>query len=526
MLNGRIPAVRQQTLISLGMFVVGIWLAWQIGGKIAGGDWHTLELAGLGAAACGVIVAILQNWRVGFYLFLAWLLFEDLARKYMGNATALFFGKDILAALIYVSLLAAIRRHREKTFRPPFLLPLAIFVWLGTMQIFNPNSPHVLYGLLGFKVDFFYVPLIWVGYALIRNDEDLRKFLVVNAVVAAAIGSVGIIQAIVGNSFLNPSVLAPELELLGNLDKVTPSGQAFNLPDSVFVSSGRFGAYLILAFILLAGASGYLVLHSRRGRKIVFLATGIVVTAALFSGSRGTVVHVASSALILAVGFLWGAPWRWQQAHRLVKVIRRTFIVSALALAATCLIFPEEAGSRIAFYTETLLPSSSSYELTTRGWDYPLQNLMLAFTNPNWVLGNGMGVASLGRQYVAKLLKHPMPEEWVEEGFGVLIVELGIVAPFLWILWAGALVYSSWKVVLRLRGTRLFPVAFAICWYGFLLLFPMTWGGLSLYQNFVNNAYLWLLIGILFRLPGVLQATPVAAVGASPEVLRSNLEFR
>jgi hypothetical protein len=515
MLNGRITAVRQQTLIGIGTFVVGIWLAWKIGGKIAGGDWQTLELAGLGIAGCGAAMAILRNWRVGFYFFLTWLLFEDLARKYMGNGLALFFGKDILAALTYVSLYAAILKGREKAFRPSFLLPLALFVWLGAMQIFNPNSPHILYGLLGFKVYFFYIPLIWVGYALIRNDEDLRKLLVANAAIAAVIGGVGIIQAIVGNSFLNPPVLAPDLQELGNLDKITPgSGLVFNLPDSVFVSTGRFGAYLIVAFIFLIGAAGYLVLHVRRGRKIVFLAIGAVVAASFLSGARGTVVHVTSSALILAVGLLWGAPWRWSQAHRLVRAIRRAFIVGALALAAILLIFPDQAGSRIAFYTETLLPSSSSYELTSRGWNYPLENLMLAFTNPNWVLGNGIGLASLGRQYVAHILKQPEPGIWMEEGFGVLIVELGIVAPFLWTLWAGAVVYCSWKVVRRLRGTRLFPIGFAICWYAFLLLFPIMWGTLSVYQNYINNAYLWLLIGILFRLPDLLETTP--ALGVEP----------
>ena len=207
MLNVRVPTIKNQTLIGAGMFVIGLWLAYEVGNTIANGDLRTLEFAALGTAAFGACIAILRNWRTGFGFFLAWLLFEDLARKYMGNNLALFFGKDILAALTFISLFMAIRKRREKFFRPPFWLPLSIFVWLGAIQIFNQNSPHVLYGLLGFKVYFFYIPLMWVGYALIRNDEDLRKFLITNALIGAAIGAVGIIQAIVGNSFLNPPVL-------------------------------------------------------------------------------------------------------------------------------------------------------------------------------------------------------------------------------------------------------------------------------------------------------------------------------
>jgi len=404
--------------------------------------------------------------------------------------------------VVYVSLFVSVWKGRDEALHPPFLFWFSLFVWLGALQVFNPNSPSVLYGILGFKLYFFYFPLVYVGYALIRNDEDLRRFLLANTVLASLIAALGIIQAIVGNTFLNPAQLPPDLQDLGNLSKSTPlSNQLFNLPDSVFVSAGRFDEYLILAFILVMGAVGYMLLSRGRGRQLTLISIGLIGGATLLSGSRGSVVLVAASSLTLAVGLLWGAPWRWQQAHRLVKAIRRSFIVGALALATILLIFPKEAGSRIAYYTETLSPSSSAYSLGVRTWDYPIQNLMYAFGRPNWVIGNGIGTGSLGAQYVAKLLGQPWPGMWVEEGYGVLIVEMGIIAPFLWILWTAALLYYSWKVLRSLRETRFFPIAMAIFWYAFLLLYPITFGGLSAYQNYVCNAYLWLMVGILFRLP-------------------------
>jgi hypothetical protein len=58
-----------------------------------------------------------------------------------------------------------------------------------------------------------------------------------------------------------------------------------------------------------------------------------------------------------------------------------------------------------------------------------------------------------------------------------------------------------------LRGTRFFPIAFAIFFYAFLFLYPFTYIGLVAYQNYVSNAYLWLLIGILFRLPDILASS-------------------
>jgi hypothetical protein len=367
---------------------------------------------------------------------------------------------------------------------------------------------------------------MFVGYALIRSDEDLRKFLMTNAALAGVISLLGIIQAILGNSFLNPAHLAPELEDLGNLYKVSPlSNRVLSLPDSVFVSSGRFALYLILATILMLGAVGYLLLYTNRSRKLVFLVIGLVGGAVLLAGSRSSVMYSTASAVVLAVAFLWGAPWRHRQAHRSVKTIYRSLGMAVLVLAAIILIFPEEAGSRIAFYAETLLPSSSAYEVNTRVWDYPVDNLLAAFDNPHWVFGNGTGTASLGEQYVSKFLGRPPLRLWVEEGYGQLIVEMGIIAPFVWILWTTVLLYHSWKVVRGLRGTRFFPIAFSIFFYAFLLLYPFTYGGLMAYQNYVSNAYLWLLVGVLFRLPDVLGSAPAPSLVPSSTSRRGRFQF-
>ena len=270
--------MRNQPLIGVCLFAVGMLLAWQVGSKIVSNDERSLIFGISIFAGCVVAVMTLRNWRTGFYLFFVWMLFEDLFRKYMGNGLALFFGKDVLVVLVYISLFADIRRRREKRFQPPFLFCLSLFFMLGTLQVFNPNSPHILYGLLGFKTYFFYIPFMFVGYALIRGDEDLRKFLVMNAALSGLIAALGIAQAILGNSFLNPAKLAPELEDLGNLEKVHAysATNCFSLPDSVFVSSGRFDFFLILAFILALGTGGYFLLANLRGRKIVFPVIGII----------------------------------------------------------------------------------------------------------------------------------------------------------------------------------------------------------------------------------------------------------
>lgn len=526
MLRVGIPAMRNQALIGSALFVLGIVAAWGVGRRVAAGDLHALIYVAMGLAGCVAIVATLRNWRTGFSLFFIWMMFEDFPRKYLGNQTFLFFGKDLLLFFVYLSLYSAIRRRREKTFRPPFLLFFGFFLLLGAMQVFNQNSPHIFYGLLGFKVYFYYVPLLFVGYALVRSDEDLRKFLVLNAGLAAVIGGLGIAQAILGQQFLNPQNLAPELEDLGNLNKVSPlTHQAFYLPTSIFASAGRFELFSATSVILALATAAYLLLSAQRGRKLVFVSLGVSVVAVVLCGGRGALVSTAIGVVVLCAAFLWGAPWRWTQAHRLARAMRRSAMVVALGLTVLIVLFPEEAGSRLAYYTETLSPGSSAYQLDVRTWDYPVQELLKAFDDPHWLVGNGIGTASLSANYVARVLGERRPQVGVENGYGALIVEMGVLAPLLWIMWSAALLYAGWKVVRRLRQTRLLPVGCAAVWYAFYLLYMMTFSAMVSYQNYTSNIYLWLLVGMLFRLPDLL-ANPAAPTVVSPHRLGARGRFQ
>jgi hypothetical protein len=478
------------------------------------GSTQGLVMGGMVIALVIIVVNTLNDWRTGFFLFILWLLFEDLARKFLGNGLIFFFGKDILAAITYASLLKAKAKGEIAWFRPPFLVPLAIFFGLALVQVFNTDSPSIIYGLLGLKLYFYYVPLMYVGYALIQSNRDLERLLVFNIVPGLVIAVLGIIQSVVGLTFLNPRELAPELQALGNLTRESPlTHLSVPSPTSVFASSGRFAWYVIVVAILALGAQAYLLLTRRRRAALGFLGVGVTIVAAMQSASRGTIMYTLISVLVLSAGFLWGAPWRWGQGHRLVKAIRRSLLIGAAGLFLMVQLFPTAIGANYAFYAETLSPTSSATQLQFRAIDYPLGNLTKVFDeHERWPYGYGTGTASLGLQYVSRLLGQNPPEVWVESGWGVLIVEMGIIAPFLWIFWASTLLYYGWRVVKQLRQTVYFPVGLAIWWYAFLLLFPFTHMGMQPYQNYVMNAYFWFLVGILFRLPHLARAHEQKAV--------------
>jgi hypothetical protein len=508
---------RRSPLFAFALLLFALLAAWKVSDYIVAGQTENLFYVGLGFAALVLLVAILHDWRKGLYFFLAWLLFEDLARKYLGNNMAIYFGKDFLVTAVYISFLAASRRKEIQIFRPPFLIPLLLFVWFGVIQVFNPASSSLLYGVLGLKLYFYYVPLVFVGYALLETESDLRRFFSISLFLAVVIAGLGSAQAILGHTFLNPEHPAEDIRELSQLYREAPiSGAILYRPTSVFVSDGRFAFYMILAWLIAFGVGGYLLLRSRRGRLLASLILAIISVGVILTGSRGAVLWTSGSALVCAAAFFWGAPWRQGEALRVMRTIQRALLVSGLAIIILFFVYPQALLSRVAFYSETLSLDSPSSELVYRVRDYPLQNFFLAFTYDRWPYGFGIGTASLGVQYVSRIMHAPPMNIGVENGYGSVVIEMGIIGLALWLSMSFAVVFACWKIVRRLKGSPWFPIGFVIFWFAFLLLFPLTFNGLQPYQNFVLNAYLWLLIGILFRLPSLeFSADNTTAGGAT-----------
>jgi hypothetical protein len=488
---------------AMGLVVLAV--IWELSAWIIAGADQKLILLGLGLVAIAIVVHILNDWRTGVLLFLVWLLFEDLARKYLGNNMAVYFGKDLLVGVVYISFYAARRKRLVDSFKVPFAFPLLLFFGLGVLQVFNPYSTSILYGLLGLKLYFYYMPLMFLGYAMLEKPGDLERLLVLNIIVGVVIAGLGIAQSVLGFNFLNPADAAPEIYELSHLTRVSSiTHQEVMATSSVFVSAGRFSGYLILLWILVMGSLGYLLLSRRSSAKYGFLGIGVVTVAVMITGTRTPFVFMAGSALVMTAAFLWGAPWRWGQGRRMVKVIRRALVFGGIGLILMVDMFPSVIRGNWAFFSETLFPSGDKSELLNRAWDYPVSMFLGAFDIGGWQYGHGIGVCSIGTQYVSRFAD-PLPGIGVESGYGALVIELGILGLALWIVWVSALLWSSWQIVRRLRETVYFPIAFAIWWYAVVMLVLLMYFGIQSYENFVNNAFLWLLVGALYRLPLLAQ---------------------
>lgn len=505
-----------KSLVTALLVLGGLLGAYLTAQLVLGDDWKELALVALGLCAMAFAIKILNNWRQGLYIFFGWLFFEDFARKYLGNNMVVYFAKDFLLILVYISFFAARRRRKDiAAFKPPFLLPLLVLVWFSVGQVFNPGSNSVFYGFLGLKLYFLYVPLMLLGYALMDSEKELRRFFMFNALLLLIVGGLGIAQAIIGPTFLNPGTLQEDIRELSTLYRISPiTGQMAYRPTSVFVSTGRFQNLIIGSWIILIGFGGYLLLRSKVGRALAYASIGVLAGAALMSTSRGVIMWCLGSTLVIVAAFLWGAPWKQREVTKVFRSIQRVALLGGLMIMVLAMIFPEQVSSRFAIYSETLSPYSTASELAYRTRDYPLRNFLNSFTTPRWPYGYGIGTASLGIQYVARILKQPGTGVGVENGYGQLVIEMGAVGLLLWIFLGISIALSAWKVVKSLRGSPWFPLAFVIFWLVFMVFFPMGYNSLTFYQDFLVNAYLWILLGVLYRLPKIALSAQFAMVPA------------
>ena len=405
---GTLPSLRtsRNPLVTIAVAVAVIFAAYKAAESILADDISTLAFVAIIFVAGAVTVAILNDWRRGLYLLFAWILFEDFVRKYLGNNMAIYFAKDGLAIVLYLSFFRARIAKRVDEFKIPFRVPLLIFFWFCLIQMFNPASTSIFYGILGMKIYFLYVPLIYVGYALIESEEELRRFFAFTCALILVVAALGLAQSIIGPTFLNPKVLQEDIGDLSTTYRAAPiSGLIAYRPTSVFVSAGRFQDSLIVAWMIFLGFGGYLLLRTRRSRTLVFTTLGVVAAASLMSASRGVFMWNAGTTLIVIAGFLWGAPWRQREALRVLRAIQRTALVMGLGIITLLTVFPNEVGSRLAIYSETLLPDSPTSELIHRTHQYPLKQLGYAFDHPRWPYGYGTGTCTSGGQYVVRIMR-------------------------------------------------------------------------------------------------------------------------
>ena len=454
-----------------------------------------VELPPVALFAAVLILAALPllvgRWMLTLGIFLVWLIVEDLVRKLAGNNLAVYFVKDLIYFVLLFALFtsASVQRAWRRATGQTRLFLYALVCWAVIMAVPTGLDDWRL-PLVGLRLDFLYVPLVVAGYLLVQPISKLRPRLVALSVLGGAASAVGIAQAILGPGFLAPPEPTPGLI---NIDLVRGlAGSAPVLrPTGTFVDPGRFASVAVLA--LAVGLAALLIVKG--SRRVVVLASVLAAAGAVWvSGGRTSFVV---GACLVALGTIASA---FGERH---PALGRAGMVAALGLGAVFLIsalVPDLFTSRLDWYRQTLDPRSSDSEWSFR-WD-SYGGATQRGIEIGGLIGQGTGSESLGKQYLYSDSEGaPVGSYQVEGGYASIAVEWGAVGLALWTLWTLAWLYRQWRCIRAAPSGQL--RAFGLVLFGWMIFFLVVgfFGGLQGYQNYIPNAYFWLLSGVIFGLP-------------------------
>ena len=425
--------------------------------------------------------------RTALWVFLIYLPFGGTVTYWIGGGNPIFqFAKDLLYFPALISLILSCRKQQLPIFiSKPLMLPLGLLLGSslltlifvnGYQQFFasQPNGQPLMVGIIGLKVLVGYIPLIFAGYYLIRDQKDLTfltRLLVVIALICCLLCLIqygllatGICQGTRG--LQGEDLFRATLDakcLVGGSLVFSPSQNMIRLPGT-FVSPWQWGWFLISsAFFTAASAFSE---SSKRWRIVSFAAMLVVFMAAVVSGQKLPLVLVPLISIIL----FFVARQGWQRWKKLLGIGVFSVVWVAIAFSIFDGMAPWMASPPLDFIAE-------QFNSVAR------DNLGL--------LGNGLGRATNAARIFGKtrLIETFYPKLLYEIGYPGLLAFLGVVTTLSWVTFKG------WRSLYD-RNLRQYAMSF---WLFILFISYNTY----YYPLDVDpvNVYYWFLAGVTLKLP-------------------------
>lgn len=246
----------------------------------------------------GLYIFIGLRWQRGMYGLLAYLPFAGVVTLALYPAKTPLLFKDVLFLLpAYVGFLTSLCLKKESLRGLP-KLPAALLIILGSLvvvQSFNPGVTNVMMALIGAKVWLFYVPLLFLAYALVNSTAQLfslMRFLALLAFVPALVGIAELILVqVAGYEETMTAIYGDAAYHATQRYTVTDiGGGTYPRIPSTFVFVTQYFSYtlamLVPLYALWRGDA------SRRWRLVGGAGMIVVALAALLSGARAAFVFV------------------------------------------------------------------------------------------------------------------------------------------------------------------------------------------------------------------------------------------
>jgi hypothetical protein len=444
--------------------------------------------------AFAIWLAILADWRRGVHMLLAYVPVGGAVSLWMWPNTLPLLFKDILfVGPIYLALVVVALPELRQPAVPRAIVAVTLLLgFVVLLQLFNPRLDNVMVGAVGAKVWLFYLPLMFVGAAAIRERGDLVAILRVMVVVAVVPCGVGLAQWALSHSIgyraaielFYGTAAAAATQQFGRFDFGT---DLFRIPSTFTFVAGYSG------FTLSMLMPTYALIRldpSRAWRRCGRVMMGVVIVSAVLSGARANFIFVPLlMALILALD------------ARLKGVVAGLFLLPPFLLATL-----EVGGfslSAIVSGTGTLV---SHYKSTLI-----IPSVIEAIRD--WPMGQGAGMNTGAARHVMSAVAAARFEP-VESYYARAIIELGIPGFLAVVSLFAAIAVKGFACLLRTSDRALKSCAAAALAYLLVIIFHSLKG----WQIDADpvNVYFWLFVGILFRLP---EIAPARAADSAPHAV-------
>lgn len=258
-------------------------------------------------AVAGALAVGLRSWRASLYGLMLYLPLSGILTLSLyprtGPGT---LAKDVLFLVpAYLGFLIAMRSGRRRiSFSRAPATALGLIGVLAVVQILNPKLPATLVGLIGLKLYVFYLPLLWLGYHLIRDERDLWRTFAIISLGAIVPCTIGIAESALIVSNQADTVYqfygAAAGAATQNFQSFTVGSTTLSRVPSTFTYWVQYWMYTALA---VAAAYGWL-RGSLRGSPHAWIGAiclGLAAVGGMTSGSRGAFLFIPLLLIMIAV---------------------------------------------------------------------------------------------------------------------------------------------------------------------------------------------------------------------------------
>jgi O-Antigen ligase len=331
-------------------------------------------------------------------------------------------GRDVLLYALAIGMLMRAKFSGKPLDLPPLTGWVAAFVLVVLVQLLNPANQSSLHSVAALRQHIEFVPLFFIGYALMRSKQRLRIFFLLLLLVANVNGAVSLMQF-----NLSPEQLASWGPGYSNLINGVGSaprtaegkdGEKRVRPPGLGSDMGFAGN---LGAVALPGALALLAL-GRFNRRQAFLAAALTpgaVVAIVTSQSRSVVVVAVVAVIVFATLALL--------AGQALRIALGGLVALVLGLSAISFVGHADEG---AFYRYSSVQPGQLFGTTVDSRSHTISQI------PKYAqqFPLGAGIGSVGP--AAAFEGEPRGLN-AESQFTFMIVELGVI---------GLLVYMAFQV--------------------------------------------------------------------------------